>query len=163
GEDDTACHAPGRSGISTHSSITGMLERIGMVKGGRCPCAKLPRIPASRNKGAAMCGRFALLSTREEVEAFFALLNLDDFPARYNIAPTQPILTVLAGEPRRPGSNLPERRALLVRWGLIPAWAKDPKSVPLLFNARSDTALERDPYKAALRHRRALVPASGLC
>jgi hypothetical protein len=109
-----------------------------------------------------MCGRFALTLRPEEVEAFFALLELEDFPPRYNIAPTQPILMVMAGEARgMPGSNLPDRRALLVRWGLIPAWVKDPKSFPLLFNARSDTALQKNTYKTAMRHRRALVPASG--
>jgi putative SOS response-associated peptidase YedK len=109
-----------------------------------------------------MCGRFALTLKPEEVEAFFALLALDDFPPRYNIAPTQPILMVMAGEGGgAPGSNLPDRRALLVRWGLIPAWVKEPKSFPLLFNARSDTALEKNTYKTAMRHRRALVPASG--
>lgn len=109
-----------------------------------------------------MCGRFALTLLPEEVEAFFALLELEDFPPRYNIAPTQPILMVMAGEGgASPGSNLPDRRALLVRWGLLPAWIKDPKSFPLLFNARSETALEKNTYKAAMRHRRALVPASG--
>jgi len=109
-----------------------------------------------------MCGRFALTLKSEEVEAFFGLMELEDFPPRYNIAPTQPILMVMAGGGRGvPGSNLPDRRALLVRWGLVPAWVKDPKSFPLLFNARSDTALEKNTYKTAMRHRRALVPASG--
>jgi putative SOS response-associated peptidase YedK len=109
-----------------------------------------------------MCGRFALTLTPEEVQAFFALLDIEDFPPRYNIAPTQPIMMVMTGERcAEPGSNLPDRRALLVRWGFIPGWVKDPKSFPLLFNARSDTALEKNTYKAAMRHRRALVPASG--
>ena len=108
-----------------------------------------------------MCGRFTLTATPDQVAAFMALMELEDFPARYNIAPTQPILMVIAGEAREPGSNLPDRRALLVRWGLIPRWAKDPKSLPLLINARSETAHERGTFKAALRHRRALIPASG--
>jgi putative SOS response-associated peptidase YedK len=109
-----------------------------------------------------MCGRFALTLTPEEVEAFFALLETEPFPPRYNIAPTQPVLMVMNGEGAAPpGSNLPRRRSLLVRWGLLPAWVKDPRSFPLLFNARSETALEKNTYKAAMRHRRALVPASG--
>ena len=57
-------------------------------------------------------------------------LDLEDFPPRYNIAPTQPILLVIAGPRRDPGSNLPDRRALLVRWGLIPGWAKNPAELP---------------------------------
>lgn len=109
-----------------------------------------------------MCGRFTLTITPEEVAAILAVIDLEPFPPRYNIAPTQPILMVLAGgAPVRPGSNLPDRQALLVRWGLIPRWAKDPKNLPLLFNIRSETAAEKGTSKAAMRHRRALVPASG--
>lgn len=108
-----------------------------------------------------MCGRFALTLTPEELQAVYALLDVEPFPPRYNIAPTQPILTVTAGWQREPGSNLPDRRTLLARWGLIPAWAKEPKKLPLLCNARSETAATNGFFKAALRHRRALVPASG--
>lgn len=108
-----------------------------------------------------MCGRFTLTATPEEVEALFALMDLEAFPARYNIAPTQPILMVAAGHPREPGSNLPDRRAMLVRWGLIPGWVKDLKGFPLLINARSETAAEKNAFRASMRHRRSLVPASG--
>lgn len=108
-----------------------------------------------------MCGRFALTATPDQTAAFAGLAELDDFPARYNIAPTQPILTVTAGEPRAPGSNLPDRRALLVRWGLIPAWVKDPRDFPLLINARSESASAKASFKVAMRHRRVLIPASG--
>ncbi|TIS58121.1 MAG: SOS response-associated peptidase [Mesorhizobium sp.] len=89
------------------------------------------------------------------------LAVLEEFPARYNIAPTQPVLMALAGPPRAPGSNLPDRQAMLVRWGLIPAWVKDTRAFPLLFNARSEGVLDKASFKTAMRHRRALVPASG--
>lgn len=108
-----------------------------------------------------MCGRFALTATPEEIEALFGVLDFEDFPPLYNIAPTQPVLMVMAGPQREPGSNLPARRSLLVRWGLIPGWAKDPKSLPLLINARSETAAEKAAFKAPMRHRRALLPATG--
>jgi len=109
-----------------------------------------------------MCGRFTLTATPDQTATFFGLMELEDFPARYNIAPTQPILMVLASEQvREPGSNLPNRRPLLVRWGLIPRWAKNPRDLPPMFNARSETATERGTFKAAMRHRRTLVPASG--
>ncbi len=108
-----------------------------------------------------MCGRFALVQSPQEVEEVFAVDGLEDFPPRYNIAPTQPVLTLLAGPRRDPGSNRPDRRALLVRWGLIPGWAKNPAELSLLFNARSETAAEKAAFKAAMRHRRALIPASG--
>jgi putative SOS response-associated peptidase YedK len=108
-----------------------------------------------------MCGRFALTVTPEDVEALFGLLEIEGFPPRYNIAPTQPILTVMAGPQPDKGSNLPSRRALLARWGFIPSWLKDTKGFPLLINARSETAAEKAVFRAAMRHRRALVPASG--
>lgn len=91
----------------------------------------------------------------------YAMLELGIFPPRYNIAPTQPVLTVIAAPPREPGSNLPDRQAVLARWGLIPGWAKNPNDLPLLFNARSETAAEKAAFRAAMRHRRALIPASG--
>jgi putative SOS response-associated peptidase YedK len=108
-----------------------------------------------------MCGRIALTATPEEVRELLGLLELEDFPARYNIAPTQPILVVIAGEGQDRGSNLPDRRALLVRWGLTPGWVKDPKEFPLLINARAETAIGKASFRAAMRHRRVLVPASG--
>jgi len=108
-----------------------------------------------------MCGRFGLIPTPEQVAELFALAELEDFPPRYNIAPTQPMLVVKQGHSREPGSNLPEREALLVRWGLIPAWAKDPKSLPLLINARAESAGEKAAFCHAMRYRRVLVPSSG--
>ncbi|WP_173931274.1 SOS response-associated peptidase [Chelativorans sp. Marseille-P2723] len=108
-----------------------------------------------------MCGRFALKNSPREVEALLGLAEVEDFPPRYNIAPTQPILTVIAGPSRPRGSNLPDRETLLVRWGLWPSWVKKPKELPLLINARSETAAEKAAFRAAMRHRRALIPASG--
>jgi putative SOS response-associated peptidase YedK len=108
-----------------------------------------------------MCGRFTLLVPYEEVHELLGVIDAAPYPPRYNIAPTQPILMVIAGPSREPGSNLPERRSLLVRWGLVPGWAKDPRDLPLLFNARSETAADKAAFRAAMRHRRALVPASG--
>ncbi len=87
----------------------------------------------------------------------FGLEELADFPPRYNIAPTQPILIVMEDEHVTGGP----RRGRLARWGLIPAWAKDPADIPLLFNARAETAGERNAFRAALRYRRCLVPATG--
>lgn len=108
-----------------------------------------------------MCGRFSLISTPEDVKHLFDLIEVEPFPPRYNIAPTQPILMIAADPPVEEGSNLPDRRALLVRWGLLPSWVKDPKGFPLLINARSETAAEKNSFRAAMRHRRTLVPASG--
>lgn len=108
-----------------------------------------------------MCGRFAVTASPEEVEELFGLEEVETFPPRYNIAPTQPILIVAGDVQRQPGDNRSPRRALLARWGLLPSWVKDPKTFPLLINARSDTIAEKNSFKAAYRHRRVLIPASG--
>lgn len=108
-----------------------------------------------------MCGRYALTATPEEILEFLSVISIDDFPKRYNIAPTQPILLVTASERPAPGSNLPARQAMLARWGFLPGWVKDPKEFPLLINARAETATDKASFRAAMRHRRILVPASG--
>ena len=108
-----------------------------------------------------MCGRYALLARTDLLSEFLSVAEMEDMPARYNIAPTQPILVVIDGERREPGSNLPERRAVLVRWGFMPGWVKDPRDFPLLINARAETAIGKASFRAAMRHRRILVPASG--
>lgn len=100
-----------------------------------------------------MCGRYALAVQKEDVEAEFSMIRIEWFPPRYNIAPTQPILIVRA--------ERGERRPALVRWGLIPSWTKDFAALPLLFNARSETAAEKPAFRGAFRHRRCLIPATG--
>lgn len=108
-----------------------------------------------------MCGRYALTQSPDEILHFVSVIDFEpDFPARFNIAPTQPILVVVASD-RQPGSNLPARRALLARWGFLPGWVKDPKDFPLLINARSENADTKASFRAAMRHRRVLIPATG--
>lgn len=101
-----------------------------------------------------MCGRFSLVASPKELTSLFELADLGAFPPRYNIAPTQPILTVGIN----PAGN---REAQLVRWGLIPHWVKDPNDFTLIINARSETAATKASFKTALRHRRVLIPATG--
>jgi putative SOS response-associated peptidase YedK len=108
-----------------------------------------------------LCGRFSITATAEDVEELFGIDDVEVFPPRYNIAPTQPILMVRQVARGGEGANRPDREALLVRWGLIPSWVKDVKAFPLLINARSETVIEKNSFRAAIRHRRTLVPASG--
>ena len=110
-----------------------------------------------------MCGRFSLIQSADALAAFFELSEIERHEPRYNIAPTQPILMVAAGDGtgRSRGTNLPDRRALLVRWGLLPSWIKDPKDFPLVINGRSETALQKASFRGPMRHWRTLVPASG--
>jgi putative SOS response-associated peptidase YedK len=78
-----------------------------------------------------------------------------NFPARYNIAPTQPIPIVHAVS----DDGLIKRHFRLARWGFLPGFVKNPKEFPLVFNARSE-GLDRKPsFSNALRRRRCLVPA----
>jgi putative SOS response-associated peptidase YedK len=100
-----------------------------------------------------MCGRYALIASPEEIQALMGYLDMEQFPPRYNIAPTQPVAIVrlVRGE----------RRFALARWGLVPSWVKDPKTFTLLFNARSEGAADKPSFRAAMRYRRCLFPASG--
>jgi putative SOS response-associated peptidase YedK len=78
-----------------------------------------------------------------------------NFPARYNIAPTQPIAVVA-----RDREGVGHFR--LMRWGLLPSFVKDPKDFPTLINARSEEVLVKASFRNAMRCRRRLVPAYGL-
>lgn len=101
-----------------------------------------------------MCSRYSLTSPPEAVRSYFATRNGLEFPPRYNIAPTQPVLIVRAAA----GGG---REQHLVRWGLIPSWVKDPREFTTLINARSETAAEKPSFRGSMRHRRCLVPTSG--
>src|SRR5262245_3935960 len=100
-----------------------------------------------------MCGRYLITSTPEAMRALFAYLEQPNFPPRYNVAPTQPIPIVRLQEGRR--------QFVLVRWGLIPAWVKDPKPFSLLLQARSDSVLDKPSFNTDMKYRRCLIPADG--
>ena len=101
-----------------------------------------------------MCGRFTQRFSWREVHALLSLsgpaLNLRP---RYNVAPTQDVAAVRAEEDGR--------RLAMLRWGLIPSWAKDPRIGSKLINARAETASTKPSFRAAFRGRRCLVPADG--
>jgi putative SOS response-associated peptidase YedK len=100
-----------------------------------------------------MCGRYAVTSSPEAIRALFRYAEQPDFPPRYNIAPTQPIAIVRL--------HNGQRQFALVRWGLIPSWVKDPRTVSLMFNARGETVRDKPAFSAAMKRRRCLVPADG--
>jgi len=104
--------------------------------------------------GQAMCSRFTLISNPETVRATFGHRERPNYPPRYNIAPTQPIHIV------RLAANS-ARELVLVRWGLLPSWVKDPDSFSTLINARAETAAQKPSFRAGMRHRRCLIPADG--
>ena len=100
-----------------------------------------------------MCGRYSLIADLAKLARRFEFDgDWDAFERRYNIAPTQEVLTVVGGETRRAG---------FMRWGLIPHWAKDSKIGSRMINAKAETVAQRPAFREALRRRRCLVLADG--
>ncbi|MYD35423.1 MAG: SOS response-associated peptidase [Dehalococcoidia bacterium] len=101
-----------------------------------------------------MCGRFSLISDLSELQLRFDFENpLTDYVPRFNISPTQDVLTVRWED----GHNVGE----YMRWGLIPSWAKDMSIGNRAINARAETLAERPMFRTALRRRRCLILADG--
>lgn len=100
-----------------------------------------------------MCGRYAITTAPEALRALFRYEEQPDFPPRYNIAPTQPIPIIRLFEGKR--------QFALVRWGLVPSWVKDPSNFSLLVNARGESVRDKPAFRAAMKHRRCLIPADG--
>jgi putative SOS response-associated peptidase YedK len=109
-----------------------------------------------------MCGRYALTTPAdvlakllEATAGALVVAGAERWPARYNLAPTQ-----LAPVVRR-GPEEDERRLDVMRWGLVPSWADDPKIGSRMINARSETVATRPAFREAFVRRRCLVPADG--
>jgi putative SOS response-associated peptidase YedK len=100
-----------------------------------------------------MCGRFVITSPPAALRLMFGYVEQPNFPPRHNIAPTQPVPVVLVAHGAR--------HFRLMRWGLIPAWAKDPRKIALMINARSEGIAEKPAFKNAIRRRRCLIPTDG--
>ena len=101
-----------------------------------------------------MCGRYVL--KRQDLEALMAQLGVKDprdFVSRYNIAPTTVVPAIRVGSDGT-------REAAALRWGLVPAWAKDAAGAPLA-NARAEGLADRPAFRDAFRRRRCVLPASG--
>ncbi|WP_026608525.1 SOS response-associated peptidase [Methylocapsa acidiphila] len=103
-----------------------------------------------------MCGRYAITLPPEAMRQFFHYAEQPNFPPRYNIAPTEPVPIVIG---RRDADGRAMRHFMLVRWGFLPHFVKDPKAFPLIFNARAETLLVKSSFKAAFKRRRCLFIA----
>ena len=100
-----------------------------------------------------MCGRFTLGEVKDLAVRFSIDHPLADMPTRrYNIAPGQDVPVVAAD-----GS----RSLTLMRWGLVPFWAKDPKVGNRMINARSESVAEKPAFRSAMKSRRCIVPTTG--
>ena len=101
-----------------------------------------------------MCGRFAFYSPSEATTALFGVHTDVEIATRYNIAPTQFVAAIRNDESK-------SRELVMLRWGLVPFWAKDPAIGNRMINARAETVAEKPSYRNAYKKRRCLILASG--
>jgi putative SOS response-associated peptidase YedK len=127
-----------------------------------------------------MCGRYASARKRIELLEEFRI-ERDRVPEPlepdYNVAPTKRVYAVVTREARASEAaggqdrDIPEaapaaeagvaRELRVVRWGLVPFWAKDPKIGSRMINARAETVDSKPAYRHAFKRRRCLLPADG--
>jgi len=119
-----------------------------------------------------MCGRYASARSRIELlEEFSVERDRVDEPLRpdYNVAPTKPVYAVVTRAPRAEAASgaeqaetpKPQRELRVVRWGLVPSWAKDISIGSRMINARAETVSEKPAFRSAFAKRRCLLPADG--
>lgn len=123
-----------------------------------------------------MCGRYASSRSPEDLAEEFEVVDprLDKvLPPDYNVAPTKEVYAVLDRAPRRDADAEgdpdgveeppagPVRQLRVVRWGLVPFWAKDPSIGSRMINARMETVAEKPAFRRAFAGRRCLLPADG--
>lgn len=98
-----------------------------------------------------MCGRFVSFNSWRHLRETLTLLSPTELRPNYNVAPTQQVLVARAHDGKREG--------VIMRWGLIPSWAKDKKMLQI--NARADSASEKPMFRSAFKKRRCLILADG--
>ncbi|ANN15376.1 hypothetical protein SD37_06710 [Amycolatopsis orientalis] len=115
-----------------------------------------------------MCGRYAATKDPAALIDEFAAVDLTEGRIRtdHNVAPTKDVVTVVQRHPRdADGAVLEDEPAVrslrMMRWGLVPFWAKDPGIGSKMINTRAETAKEKPSFKKAVSARRCLVPADG--
>src|SRR5690348_12552962 len=101
-----------------------------------------------------MCGRFVQKTPLGDIQVLFETVGAPpNMPPRYNAAPTDNLAVVRFNPQSR-------TRALdLLRWGLVPLWAKDPSFGPKCINARRETVATNNIFRDAFERRRCLIPA----
>lgn len=100
-----------------------------------------------------MCGRYTLAQPLEAIRERVGDIAADvPLTPRYNIAPSQPVVSLLSSDPRR---------LVLTRWGLVPSWAKDPAIGNRLINARAETVDQKPAFRASFKSKRCLIFADG--
>jgi putative SOS response-associated peptidase YedK len=110
-----------------------------------------------------VCGRYAASRNPDDLVEEFEIEEKPEqvLPPSYNVAPTQDVYAVVERAPRDEPEAAPSRSLHVVRWGLVPSWAKDPKIGNRMINARMETVAEKPAFKRAFASRRCLLPADG--
>lgn len=111
-----------------------------------------------------MCGRYASSRSPEDLVAEFEVRETRieaPLPPDYNVAPTKDVYAVLQRPPSRGSAEPAERQLRVLRWGLVPSWAKDRTIGSRLINARRETVAEKPAFRRAFAKRRCLLPADG--
>lgn len=101
-----------------------------------------------------MCGRYVLTTPAQVIADHFAVPAVPAFRASWNIAPTALVPVIRAAADGT-------RECVLLRWGFVPAWARDPAAMTLLNNARAESLAEKPAFRTAWRKRRCVIPANG--
>lgn len=101
-----------------------------------------------------MCGRFALNEYPKKLAEHFSLAGDIEFAPSWNIAPSTRICSITADDSEA-------RHLSLMKWGLIPSWAKDAAIGNKLNNARGETVHEKPSFRSAFKYHRCIIPASG--
>ena len=114
-----------------------------------------------------MCGRYVSVQADSDLLTEFDAIDATDDetpPADYNVAPTKPVRAVV-NRPLRDAdgkpTGAPVRQLRVMRWGLIPSWAKDESIGARLINARAETVAQARAFGKAYARRRCLIPADG--
>src|ERR687885_1707699 len=101
-----------------------------------------------------MCGRYTL---RTPVDPLVENFEIDEYPSsltpNYNVAPTQEVAAVVKEDKKR--------KLEMLRWGLVPSWAKDPAIGNKMINSRAETVAQKPAFRNSFKARRCLVPADG--
>ena len=111
-----------------------------------------------------MCGRFVSARERQQLLDEFGVERDEvtgDLVPDYNVAPTDSIYAVMARAPRENRDAPTVRELHVVRWGLIPSWARDLSGAGRLINARAETVTVKPSFRNAFARRRCLIPADG--
>jgi putative SOS response-associated peptidase YedK len=107
-----------------------------------------------------MCGRFTSTTSAAVLAETFGVeeVRTEELPARFNVAPSQPVYAVAERRSRGEGQTASRQLGTFV-WGLIPSWATAPATGARLINARAETVAVKPAYREALVRRRCIIPA----